>query len=453
MSEQIIKPLDAAANRAASVQKTSVKNQVIPIVMIPLGLIIMYVVDYISNGHPSQVGVGGFLDFITFGHEEVKMVDGEKVIESIPGVTWIMDPFLLAIFLVFVWGQIKAIFSLKKVSRGADKVAALVDTLKVMPERSSLSAIKEKLLGQEDGHLRDVVVRWLDLGQQGESDQFSTMMDNAALRRAEGVDKDIGSHVAINRTMLKLGFIGTLIGLAMTFPPMKSAIQSLNIAGEEGSFVIKIANAIDGDAYAILTTLLATAFSVFIELLTIQAFKNMYADFEMVNNNVDEWCLIELIPWINELKIGNEQMDKELALQRKFQEEMLALKKQFLEEMLSLQKDQSAEMQAFQKETTEQFAQVQSEIRGKVIDFQTETATQISSNQAKITDMQGSVTKSVTDLGSSVQESGQQMEKLVPIQKAFGERVEELAAYERQYRSFLQAQGNVNVPTHLKPEA
>ncbi|MGL1935152.1 MAG: hypothetical protein OCD01_09030 [Fibrobacterales bacterium] len=453
MSDQIIKPLDAAANRAESVRKTSAKNQVIPIIMIPLGLIIMYVVDYISNGHPSQLGVGGFLDFITFGHEEVKMIDGEKIIESIPGVTWITDPFLLAIFLVFTWAQVKAIFSLKKVAGGAEKVSALLTTLRSMPERSSLGGIKEKILGHEDGHLRDVVVRWLDLGQQGESDQFSTMMDNAALRRAEGVDKDVNGHVAINRTMLKLGFIGTLIGLAMTFPPMKEAIQSLNIAGEEGSFVMKIANAIDGDAYAILTTLLATAFSVFIELLTIQAFKNMYADFEMVNNNVDEWCLIELIPWINELKIGNDEMDKELALQRKFQEEMLALKRQFLEEMLTLQKQQSSEMQTFQKETTEQFAQVQGEIRGKVIDFQTETTSQISANQAKITDMQGNVSKNVADLGSSVQDSGQQMEKLVPIQKAFGERVEELAAYERQYRSFLQAQGNVNIPTRLKPEA
>ncbi|MGL1887782.1 MAG: hypothetical protein OCD76_14795, partial [Reichenbachiella sp.] len=103
--------------------------------------------------------------------------------------------------------------------------------------------------------------------------------------------------------------------------------------------------------------------------------------------------------------------------------------------------------------TIESFSTVQNDLHNKVIGFQTETTGKITANQNKITEMQGNVTSNVSKLGESVQESGQQMEKLVPLQKAFGDRVEELAAYERQYRSFLSAQGSVNVPSHLKPEA
>jgi hypothetical protein len=92
---------------------------------------------------------------------------------------------------------------------------------------------------------------------------------------------------------LKLGFLGTLIGLLLTFPPMQSAILSLKSSGGELTFVTDIAKALDGDNYAIFTTLIATGLSLLIELITIQLVERSFGRFEHMNSHVEEWLLAE----------------------------------------------------------------------------------------------------------------------------------------------------------------
>lgn len=545
MSNTIIMPLDTAQEKVAQVKKLSGFLKIVPLVVIVLGFVIINQVDYVYNSAKGQSffsfittiqsniegkslederlgkkvaeyfkaeGIPFFAfantkqglsvnDKIYFDNKTVELNEEAmkwmlaegiaKNLESVKigrkiiyGITWIKDIFLLAIIALLVFGQIFAFQTFRSIHNGSLKVTDFLEALKSVSASASLQRFKEILQTQQPGHLKDIVMRWIGLGMQGETQLLPSMMENAAVRRSELVDKHLSNHIGINRTMLKIGFIGTLIGLLITFPPMKDAILSLNKAAGDMGFTSEIAKAIDGDAYAILITLLATAYSVFIELFIIQALKTVYNKFEMVNNYVDEWCLTEYIPLVNKIKIGNQTMDRELALQRKFQEELFAIKKQFLDEMLQFQRAQStamqnfqsetvqsfsvsqneihkkfidylksqfSTMQSFQKETVQSFSAIQNELNSKIVGFQKESAEKITANQTMISQMQDSVSQNVYALGNSVNMIGQSMQHMIPLQKAFGDRLNELIAYERQYRSFLQAQSGITVPPHLKP--
>lgn len=545
MSNRIIMPLDTAQENVEQVKKLSGFLKIVPLIVIVLGFIIINQVDYVYNSGKGQSffsflttikstfegksleneqlgkkvaeyykaeGMPFFAiadtkhglsvdDKIYFDNktvvlnlESLKWMRTEGVVKNLEsakidsktiyGITWIKDIFLLAIIALLIFGQIFAFQTFTSIHKGSLKVSDFLEALKSVPAAAPLQRFKEILLTQQPGHLKDIVMRWIGLGVQGETQLLPSMIENAAVRRSELVDKHLSNHIGINRTMLKIGFIGTLIGLLITFPPMKDAILSLNKAAGDMGFTSEIAKAIDGDAYAILITLLATAYSVFIELFIIQALKTLYNKFEMVNNYVDEWCLTEYIPLVNKRKIDNQTMDRELVLQRKFQEELFTIKRQFLDEMLKFQRAQSdamqnfqsetvqnfslsqneihkkfidylksqfSSMQNFQKETVHSFSAIQNELIDKIVGFQKEAAEKITSNQNMISEMQGSVSQNVYALGNSVNMIGQSMQHMIPLQKAFGDRINELTAYERQYRSFLQAQSGAAVPPHLKP--
>ena len=232
MSEQIMRPLDLAAQFLLSVRKSTRSLKAIPPLFIIGGLAIMTVSEYLSEGR----------------------------------IGWYKEPFLLLIMITFIIAQIVVMRQLGRITNGEKKSSHVLRELMAIGSGISLTEMRDKILkSSSPGHMRDALIRWIDLGSRGETNSFNSLMNNNAARRGAAVHKQMAIPITLNRILLKLGFIGTLIGLAMTFPPMKEAILSLDVSGEEGGFVKKIADAIDGDAYAILTTLVATAFSVLVE--------------------------------------------------------------------------------------------------------------------------------------------------------------------------------------------
>ena len=330
---------------------------------------------------------------------------------------WYEDPFLVIMAVFFVVGQIVAIMQSIKIGNGARKVKTVLSALVAGGAKPDLKNLQETIMSLPGGHLRDLLVRWIALGKAGETDEFNSMIDNAAARRSESVDKMMNTHTFVNRTLLKFGFIGTLIGLMMTFPPMKAAILTLEMTAEEmegASFVTQIADAIDGDAYAILTTLVATAFSVLIEMLTLLGFKRLFSYFEGVNNFVDEWCLTTFKPWCDEQAVDADDLNKTLQQQREFQEQMIQLQKEFQEKVRELQLESQKEIAALFRAYGDGWASMQKEADSKLSHVHQTSLDQIS------------------HLAGSVQKTGDQVGKLTNIQKAYGERVEELVEYERQ---------------------
>jgi hypothetical protein len=293
---------------------------------------------------------------------------------------WYKDPFMWAILSLFIFGQLGALAQLIGLILGTGKARKTLVILRKAGDRPDLQSLQEQLLLKAPGcHLRDNVLRWIQLGIQGETDGIERMMEHSAVRRDQSSGKVMSFHSLINRITLKLGFVGTLIGLMMTFEPMKQAMLSLQDSTGEFKFITDICKAVDGDAYAIATTLFATGLSIFLELLTIQMFERILGYFEMVNNNLDDWCIIHLQPWIRESRAGEKNTNDALVeLQRQFAE--------------------------------------------------------------KITMVQRSMDEQVRTLAAYVQETSRQLASILPVQHTIGQKIGELVEYESQYRQFLQAQ-------------
>ncbi len=337
---------------------------------------------------------------------------------------WYRDAFLLSLFAVYAFGQLVALLQLRDMRLGLGKVKAVLGAMPgsgALPSAMDLSARLQSV--NAPGHLLDLVQSWLRLGQAGDAEAVNSLMERAGRKRGKAVERKIGLHATLNRIMLKLGFLGTLIGLIVTFPPMKSAILTLDPKNVEkgASFVQHIAGAIDGDQYAILTTLIATGFSLFIELLTVQILRAVCGRFESVNAGVDEWCVSELQPAIRRGK--DHDAEGTLARQRAFHEQVLQAERQFQEQWLRAQ-----------GETTAAFLESQQEARQQVHEIQAGLA------------------RSVESLGRLVRGVSEGMQQTIPIQQGYGRRLDELLAYERQYRSFLEARDGITVPSRLKPE-
>ncbi|MFP4165283.1 MAG: hypothetical protein ACLFQB_15215 [Chitinispirillaceae bacterium] len=307
--------------------------------------------------------------------------------------TWYTDPFLWAILALFVFGQLGALVQYISLRAGAAKAQKTLSVVKGQGDSPDLQTLQQKMfMDAPPCQIRDGILRWIQLGVQGETRGMERMMDHAAVRRDQVANKIISFHSTVNRTTLKLGFLGTLIGLLMTFEPMKQAMLSLQGSQGEFKFINDIVKAIDGDAYAILTTLFATGLSIFIELLTIQVFDRILGQFEMVNNNLDDWCLIHLQPRIK---------DNALASEKKHMEELARLQKEFTE---------------------------------------------------KITAIHNSMDMQLKELASRVEETGRQMVKLIPLEKEMGRKIALLTEYEAQYRQVLGAKLQTLAPTGLVKE-
>ena len=358
---------------------------------------------------------------------------------------WYKDAFLGSLFAVYVFGQLTALAQVRGLGRGLRKAKAALGAL----PRSIATPIPDMLARLQavkiPGQLSDLVGQWLRLGMDGDASPIAALMEKAGRKRAKAVEKKIGIHATLNRAMLKLGFLGTLLGLIVTFPPMKSAILTLDPKNVEkgASFVQHIAGAIDGDQYAILTTLIATGFSLFIELLTVQILRAVCTRFEAVNAGVDEWCLIELQPALR--RAAATDPEAMLARQRAFQERMLQAEREFQEQWLRAQAESQGRLQQAWRSGETAIAQMQ---RESLMAF----GASLQANGQKAIEAQNAVAASLESLGRVVRGVAENVQQIVPMQMQFGRRQDELLAYERQYRSFLEARDGATIPSHLKPE-
>ncbi|HSQ43186.1 MAG TPA: hypothetical protein VLM37_12980 [Fibrobacteraceae bacterium] len=202
---------------------------------------------------------------------------------------WYFDPFLGGIALVFLAGQLFAWMQHRIFLRGARKVSKALDALSFLPR--GLTPVAESLRLLPNSHFRDLMLRVIRPLQAGNFSLAQSLLDSAANRRNVHENRRMGQHVTVNRIILKLGFLGTLIGLLWTFPPMKDAMLSLTGSEGQFKFVSHIAAALDGDRFAIFATLIATGLSLLIELVTIQILERSFAQFEEVNSLSEEWVM------------------------------------------------------------------------------------------------------------------------------------------------------------------
>lgn len=208
---------------------------------------------------------------------------------------WWKDPFVDAIMFVFVLGQFLSMVQHRSFIRGSRHCRKVLLALTKVPQ-GGFPAAAEALQELPSGHLRDLMLRVLVPLRKGETTLAQTLLDSAANRRSVVENRRLGQHIGLNRTILKLGFLGTLIGLLWTFPPMKNAILALTDSDGELKFMTDIAHAIDGDYFAIFTTLIATGLSVLVEMISIQMLERSFGRFENMNSHAEEWLLSEATP-------------------------------------------------------------------------------------------------------------------------------------------------------------
>ncbi|HKP97129.1 MAG TPA: hypothetical protein VJ385_15375 [Fibrobacteria bacterium] len=212
---------------------------------------------------------------------------------------WYSNPFLAVIFAIFATGQIMAVFQMRRVLAGVRSTGKSILVLAEAGDEPDLPVLRGKLLeNAPPGHMRDLLLRWIELGMRGETTGSESLLNNAWDRRAHHDNSSVSIHVSMNRTTLKLGFLGTLYGLILTFPPMQRAVMGLSDSDGELRFIKDISMAIDGDEFAIAVTLGATALSILIELVTIQILERALGGFDMVNSHINDWNLTRLQPWV-----------------------------------------------------------------------------------------------------------------------------------------------------------
>jgi hypothetical protein len=210
---------------------------------------------------------------------------------------WWKDPFLLLIFAIFIAGQIMILRHFKKLKTEISSAAATVNILIDAGDNPDLNSLSNKLkTGVRPCAERDLILYWLDIGQKGEYQSGMNLSQNALDRFRIESGASLDTHTILNRTTLKMGFLGTLIGLVQTFPPMKRAILGLADKNGESRFIRDIASAIDGDEYAILTTLVATGLSVIIETLSIHILQLICGRFEELFGHLNDWYLCVILP-------------------------------------------------------------------------------------------------------------------------------------------------------------
>jgi len=206
------------------------------------------------------------------------------------------NPIQGSILLLFVAGQAVLVSQLLGLAARAKEDRKVFEALRASGEDPELHALAENLGALRASETRDLCLRWIELGLRGESDSSGGVLRNAADRRDLLDNSRLGIHALVNRTVLKVGFLGTLVGLVLTFPPMKRAILGLSDSGGEMGFIRDIAKAIDEDAYAIQATLVATGISLLLEALVVQILERIFRLRELAETHLSDWYLSVLAP-------------------------------------------------------------------------------------------------------------------------------------------------------------
>lgn len=348
--------------------------------------------------------------------------------------------FLGIIFVVFVAGQVVALRQLKAMR---EPLASTERAIQVMVEAGAepdLDALRDRLETEvPEGPVRDLVLRWTELGAAGRADGYDMLLEDALDRRSLHDNRMLGMHAMLNRTTLKLGFLGTLIGIILTFPPMKRAVLGLSDSDGELKFIRDIALAIDGDQYAILSTLIATGLSILVEFVTIQILERILHGLDLVQSDVNDWNAVCLQPAVARRREGAE-LEKSSARM----EIALIQAQQIMEQHLS-------GLTGAMREASRQLGQV-ADVQASV-GKRLEELAGYEKLAAAMAVSQQVLEKSLAGISDALRSSVSQIEQVADAQASLGRRVAELGEYERQYRAFLAAKQKAAVPDNMRGES
>lgn len=209
---------------------------------------------------------------------------------------FLSNPVLVSVLGLFIVGQGVLQWQLALLLKRAASARSVLKLLKKAGTSPDLAQLENALMGLQHDPMRDLVLGWIDLERNFKGDGSLELMQNSIERRSLRDLTELGVHAMINRVVLKIGFLGTLIGLLFTFPPMKRAVLGLSGSDGEMTFIRDIAKAIDEDAYAIQATLIATGLSLLLETLVVQILERFYCRFELVESLLSDWNLMVLRP-------------------------------------------------------------------------------------------------------------------------------------------------------------
>lgn len=199
------------------------------------------------------------------------------------------NPILVCVLVLFVAGQALLLWQLWQLLARANSGISVLDIVKKSGEVPDLAALEAELSAAPPDPIRDIVLGWIHLDRSCEGEGAAELLRNSSDRRSLRDQMELSIHAMINRSVLKLGFLGTLLGLLLTFPPMKRAILGLSDSDGEMAFIRDIAKALDEDAYAIQATLVATGLSLALETMVVQLLDRFYSRFELVESLLSDW--------------------------------------------------------------------------------------------------------------------------------------------------------------------
>ena len=300
--------------------------------------------------------------------------------------------FLAIIYAVFIAGQVAARKQFRDLGPELDSTEKTLKAIDAAGDAPDLDKLRETLRQDvPQGEIRNLVLGWIDLGLQGRDDGFETLLEEALERRSIQDGRILSLHATLNRTTLKLGFLGTLIGIILTFPPMKRAVLGLSDSEGELKFIRDIALAIDGDQYAILSTLVATGLSILFEFVTIQLLERLFLGLDLVQSRVNEWQVKTLRP------------------------------------AFSVRRDEVRLIEEAEKNRTRL--------------------------EKALVDSQLTLEKHLVELAAASRAANHQLGEVARVQLLMEERMARLAEYERQYRDFLGAKRGASAPEGMQGEA
>lgn len=369
--------------------------------------------------------------------EQIDAVTNEAIANS---GRWIHDPFTVIIVALFVLGQVMAFKQFLLSFIGLRKIRALIKTISINKDLDTLDDLVGLAANIRNSvphsDMRSLVLNWLDYRGDSTVKRNDVLENNSYVRMDLKKEKTTYFHVLMNRITLKLGFLGTLIGLMKTFPDMKRAILSLSEIGNERAFVTDIASAIDGDQYAILTTLIATILSLFAEFLTIQLINRFAVNSEIIVSYLTDWYHTRVEPlYAHGAADSLERMEKQFANA----EEVLAENMQVLTSLADRNAKQLEKLAEFHDTIEKRVTELES--------YENHYRNLIKTKSKAEEHLVGHV-KVLTEVAAK---TGGHIEGLVSTQEELGLRVENLSKYEEQYRSLIAVKDEVGVPTNLRP--
>jgi len=356
------------------------------------------------------------------------------------GVWWI-DPFTWVIIAVFITAQVFAFVQFVTDLRTTKKTKSLVSSIAMGVELDSLDDLKTlaQTIREKVPHsdVRSMVLNWIDYRGESTVKRNDVLENNSYVRMDLNKESTTYFHTLMNRITLKLGFFGTLLGLMKTFPKMKAAILSLEGSGGEMTFVKDIAAAIDGDQYAILTTLIATILSLLAEMFTILLINRAAVKKEMVMSYLTDWYHTRVEPLYTVGTAEDSLVKMESTFSRA--EEILAQNMQVLTTI--------AEKNSVQLNNLADFGENIEKRVGELESYEKHYRDLIETKNKAEEHLAGNI-RVLTEVADK---TGDQLKGLVSSQEVIGARVENLQRYEEQYRSLIGAKDKASVPTEMRP--